>query len=75
MLLLKSLWNYNDKNLTDPCSYTSINYLFEVNSKQEMKVIIEMTNTGTINAANIIHSDSTFPIELHECIILSYFVL
>jgi hypothetical protein len=37
-----------------------------VNSKQEMKVIIETTNTDIINAANIIHSDSTFPTEMND---------
>ncbi len=48
-----------------------------MNSKQEMKIIIEMTNTGIINAANIIHSDldSTFPTELNDIVILSYCIL
>ena len=46
--------------------YTSVNYLFEVNSKQEIKVITEMTNRAIINAIKIIHSDLIFPITLQN---------
>ena len=42
--------------------YTSVNYLFEVNSKQEIEVITVMINTAIVNTAKIIHSDLTFPI-------------
>ena len=46
--------------------YTNVNYLFEMNSKQEIKVITEMTNRAIINAVKIIHSDLIFPITLQN---------
>ena len=40
--------------------YTSVNYLFEVNSKQDIKVITKTaTNTAIVK---IIHSDLTLPV-------------
>ena len=43
--------------------YTSVNYLFEVNSKQDIKVITKtVTNTAIVNTAKIIHPDLTLPV-------------
>ena len=68
MLLLKYLWNVTKRYLVviKLIIYTSMNYLFEVNSKQGMKVMTEMTNRAIINTTKIIHSDLTFPITLQN---------
>ena len=67
MLLLKYLWNVTKRYLVviKLIIYTSMNYLFEVNSKQGMKMMTEMTNRA-INTAKSIHSDLTFPIILQN---------